>query len=99
MTTLYVTYPGDAATRFNCEYYVRTHLPLVMGAWGPHGLETAAAFFPSGDGAGTIAVCICGFRDDAAIGAALASPGTGRVMADIKNFTDAEPSRTRAVSF
>ncbi len=99
MTTLYVTYPGDAATRFNREYYVRTHLPLVMKAWGAYGLETAAAFFPSSDGAGTIAVCICGFRDDAAIRAALASPGTGGVMADVKNFTDAEPSRTRAVLF
>ena len=99
MTTLYVTYPGDAATRFNREYYVRTHLPLVMEAWGPHGLESAAAFFPSGDGAGTIAVCICRFRDDAAISAALESPGIGGVMADVKNFTDAKPSRIRTVSF
>ena len=97
MTTLFVTYPGDARTRFDRAYYVRAHLPLVQEAWGPHGLETIAAFFPAGDGAGTIAVCVCGFRDEAAIGAALGSPQTPRVMADVARFTDAKPTQSRAV--
>ena len=97
MTTLYVTYPGDARTRFDRDYYVGTHLPLVTEAWGPHGLETVAAFFPAGDGAGTVAVCVCGFRDEAALAASLASPQTPRVMADVPHFTDAKPSQSRAV--
>ncbi len=99
MTTMYVAYAGDARTRFDRDYYVRTHLPLVMEAWRPHGLDSAAAFFPSGDGAGTIAVCICEFRDETALSAAFGSPLTGRVMADVKQFTDAEPLRTRAMPF
>ena len=99
MTTMYVTYAGDAGTRFDRDYYVANHLPLVMEAWGPHGLDAVAAFFPAGDGAGTIAVCMCGFRDEAAMSAALASPQTGRVMADVRHFTDVEPSRSRAVPF
>ena len=99
MTSMYVTYAGDAGTRFDRDYYVRSHLPLVLEAWGPHGLETVAAFFPDGDGAGTIAVCLCGFRDDAAMDAALGAPDTARVMADVKHFTDVEPSRSRAVPF
>ena len=97
MTTLFVTYPGDARTRFDREYYVSKHLPLVQEAWGPHGLETIAAFFPSGEGAGTVAVCVCGFRDEAALQAALGSPQTPRVMADVAHFTDAKPSQSRAV--
>ena len=97
MTTLFVTYPGDAQTRFDREYYVRHHLPLVKEAWGPHGLETVAAFFPTGDGAGTIAVCVCGFRDGAAMQAAVGSAQTPRVMADVEHFTDAKPSQSRAV--
>ena len=97
MTTLFVTYPGDAHTRFDREYYVRAHLPLVQEAWGPHGLETIAALFPAGEGAGTIAVCVCGFRDEAAIQAVVDSPQTPRVMADVANFTDAKPSQSRAV--
>ena len=99
MTTMYVTYAGDAATRFDREHYVHKHLPLVMEAWGPHGLVSAAAFFPSGDGAGTIAACICEFQDEAALAAALASPRTAEVMADVERFTDVEPARTRAVPF
>ena len=97
MTTLFVIYPGDAGTRFDRDYYVNIHLPLAREAWGPHGLETLAAFFPAGDGDGTIAIAACGFRDEAALKAALASPQTPRVMADIPRFTDAKPSQSRAV--
>ena len=93
MTRVFVTYPGDGATRFDCDYYVQAHLPLVLEAWRPHGLQTVAAFFPSGDGAGTICICECVFRDDAAVKAALASLRTGPVMADVKNFTDAVPTQ------
>ena len=97
MTTLLVTYAGDANTRFDRDYYANTHLPLVREAWGPHGLETIAAFFPAGDGAGTIAVCVCGFRDEAAMNGALGSSQTPRVMADVEHFTDVKPSQSRAV--
>ena len=97
MTTLYVTYPGDAATRFDRDYYVARHLPLVMAAWGPLGLRSADAFFPAGDGGGTVAVCVCRFRDDAALAAALASSQTPAVMADVGHFTDSKPSQTRAL--
>ncbi len=47
MTTMYVTYPGDASTRFDRDYYVRHHVPLVMECWGPLGLESCAAFWPA----------------------------------------------------
>ncbi len=97
MPTLFVTYPGDAGTRFDRDYYVASHLPMVMEAWGPCGLLSCAAFFPAGDGAGTVAVCICRFRDEAAVQAALGSPETPRVMADVTVFTDAKPAQSRAV--
>lgn len=99
MTTLLVTYAGDASTRFDRDYYVSTHLPLVRKAWGQHGLEAIDAFFPAGDGAGTIAVAWCTFRDAAAIDAAFGAPETEGVMADVKNYTDAAPSRSQAVAF
>ena len=95
MTMVFVTYAGEAATRFDRDYYVVKHLPLD-GAWGPYGLESTAAFFPAGDGAGTIAGAVCVFQDEPSIAAALGSPQTGPVMADIKQFTDAVPSQSRA---
>ena len=97
MTMLFVTYAGDGNTRFDRDYYVSTHLPLVLETWSLYGLETVAAFFPADDGAGTIAMCVCGFRDEAAISASLGSPQTERVMADVKHFTDAKPTQSRAV--
>ncbi len=96
MTTIFVTYPGDRTTRFDREYYVEKHLPLVTAAWGPLGMQSIAAFFPSGAGEGTIAVCVCQFRDDAAVRACLKAPETKSVMDDVPHFTDATPRQLRA---
>ena len=94
MTTMYVTYPGDAGTRFDRDYYVAHHLPLVMECWGKLGLESCAAFWPAEAGAGTIAIAQCRFLDEASMRAALASPETPRVMADVARFTDAKPTQS-----
>lgn len=96
MTTVFVTYPGTPSTRFDREYYVAKHLPLVSRVWGPHGLENITAFFPSGEGRGTIAVCICEFRDQLALNASLQDPGTRAVMDDVQHFTDATPVQLKA---
>ena len=94
MQTLYVTYPGDANTRFDRKYYVNQHLPLVLANWCRYGLETVAAFFPEGDGAGTIAICVCTFRDEQSVRASFAATETRAVMADVPRFTDATPSQS-----
>ena len=99
MSTLLMTYAGERSTHFDREYYVNIHLPSVMKGWGPHGLESLAAFFPAGHGAGTVAICVCKFRDEAAIVASLGSQATENVRADIPHFTDASPSRSRVVPF
>ena len=96
MTTVFVTYPGDKTSRFDRKYYVEKHLPLVTAAWGPHGMQSIAAFFPSGEGEGTIAVCVCEFRDDAALTASLKAAETKSVMDDVPNFTDAQPRQLQA---
>jgi uncharacterized protein (TIGR02118 family) len=97
MITIFVTYTGDAATRFDRDYYVGVHLPLVLQAWGPYGLESANAFFPTSREAGAIAVAVCEFQNEAAMNTAFESSQTARVMADVKKFTDVEPRRWRAV--
>ena len=95
MITMYVTYDGNAGTPFDRDHWIHVHLPLVRECWGPHGLVGVAGFFPSGDGAGRIAVAVCDFRDEAAMNAALASADTARVMADVKKVTAVEPRRSR----
>lgn len=95
--TVYVTYQGTPETRFDRDYYIERHLPLVMKAWHQYGLESVAGFFPAIDNAGTIALCECRFRDDAAVTTAFGSPETPAVMADLPHFTDVAPARWRAV--
>ncbi|RFU44995.1 EthD family reductase [Paraburkholderia sp. DHOC27] len=94
-TTVYVTYEGAPSDRFDQRYYVEQHLPLVMQAWQRYGLESVAAFFPPLPQVGTLAICECRFRDEAAIEAAFGSPETQDVMADVARFTDLAPTRSR----
>ena len=94
MITMLVTYAGGDATRFDCGHWINVHFPLVRACWGPYGLVSAAGFLPQGDGAGLLAVGVVNFRDEAAMEAALASPETARIMADVKIVTDIDPARS-----
>lgn len=96
-TVIYVVYRGDAESRFDRDYYVQTHVPLVERAFGPYGLVSAKAFFPPVSSDGTVAVCECRFRDDAAVSAAFGSAEAAPVMADVANFTAIRPTRVRVV--
>ncbi len=95
---IYVTYQGTPQTRFDRDYYVAHHLPLVVRSWQRYGLESASAFFPAVAASGTIAICECRFRDAAAMEAAFAAPETPTVMEDVARFTDVQPGRARAVA-
>ena len=94
MVLMTVTYRGEKTARSDRIYYRNQHLPLVKEVWGPLGMETISAFFPeaneaaAGPETGIVATCICGFRDEAALQRALASPHTPRVMNDLPHFTD-----------
>ncbi|SNB68467.1 conserved hypothetical protein [Arboricoccus pini] len=95
---VYVSYQGTPQTRFDRDYYVAHHLPLVVRSWQRHGLESASAFFPAVEASGTIAICEIRFRDTAAMEAAFAAPETPAVMADVARFTDVQPDLARAVA-
>ena len=89
MTRMIVVCEGNAGTRFDREYYATKHLALALECWGQYGLEAADAFFPAGEGDGWLSVGVYRFREPGDVDAALAAPETERVMADVKNFTDA----------
>lgn len=94
--TLHITYNDDKKARFDRDYYVNVHLPLVMQIWGTYGLESTRALFPTTEYPGTIAICECIFKDRAAIGDAFFAPLTSKIMEDIQNFTDVAPTRSIA---
>ncbi|MBP1181466.1 EthD family reductase [Methylobacterium sp. PvR107] len=89
MTRMIVVCAGDRATRFDRDYYATEHLALARECWGPYGLEGLDAFYPAGEGDGWLSVGVYRFREPGDVEAALAAPETARLMADVKNFTDA----------
>ena len=94
--TLYVYYRGNANTRFNREYYTRHHMALVLSVWKRYGLLSCEPLYPprvESDSEQVLAICVCVFRDEAAINASFASKEASEVMADIARFTDAEAQR------
>ncbi|MBE7210214.1 MAG: EthD family reductase [Gluconacetobacter diazotrophicus] len=95
--TIYATYQGDHDARFDRDYYVTRHLPLVLEAWRPYGLDSAEAFFPATTESGTIAITELRFRSQAAFDAAFAAPETGALIDDISAFTDLQAVRVRAI--
>jgi uncharacterized protein (TIGR02118 family) len=96
---VYVTYEGAPNDRFDRSYYVEHHLPLVLQAWQRYGLERVAAFFPALTHVGTLVICECRFRDEAAIETAFGSPEAAEVMADVPTFTDISPTRLRVARY
>ena len=96
--TLYVTYYGDPQSRFDRDYYVNNHIPLVMKAFQQYGLLSAAAFFPAVEQTGTVAICECIFRDEEAMKAAFNSAEAPEVMGDVAHFTDLTPAHSRVVA-
>lgn len=37
--TVTVLYPAKEGYKFDMDYYLKTHMPLVTAKWGPHGLK------------------------------------------------------------
>jgi len=97
MALLFVSYEAGAGARFDRDYYVSTHLPLVERLWGPAGLRAAQAYFPASPDAAFIAVAVLVFENDDAIGVALGSTGTAEILADLTSFTDVAPTLARGV--
>jgi len=90
-----VLYPTEDGKRFDMDYYLGTHLPLVQDKFGAHGMMSVQVCKGVGGGApGAPApyfvIANMVFPDAATMGAALKEAGPA-VMADIPNYTDVEP--------
>lgn len=96
MITVYVTYEGAPDARFDRDYWLNHHFPLVRRSWGPLGLEELWAFFPGQEDTKVVAIALCLFRDEASLLAAFAPSASREVMDDVKRFTDILPQQTRA---
>jgi len=76
------------------DYYLSSHMPKVQEIWGKHGMTDwkVVKYGPGPDGqpAQFQVSAIMTFKDNAALGAAMADPGSAYLMEDPKNYTDEE---------
>jgi uncharacterized protein (TIGR02118 family) len=90
-----ISYPNEAGSRFDVDYYLNTHIPIVVEKLGPYGLITAAVDQGvSGGAPGSPAKyqiqCHLNFPTLEEMQAGMMAEGAG-LMADLKNFTDLRP--------
>lgn len=92
MGVLVVSYPAEAGNRFDTDYYLATHMPLVEKHWGPHGMTGARPLIGGAGPAGRLAAMVLiDFTPGTAIDALLGDPASAPVFADVANFTDIAP--------
>lgn len=90
-----VLYPNDDDIKFDMDYYLKTHMPLVGEKFTPHGLKKWAVlhYQPGPDGAKPAYLVGCELVFDAPeqLGAAFGSEDAKPVLGDIPNFTNKNP--------
>jgi len=88
MIRLSVYYPAARGARFDHDYYRDTHVPLCCATWHP-----IEAVIDRGIDGPYVAAVHFTFASTDALEAAMASPETEMVRADVPNYTDIGPVR------
>jgi uncharacterized protein (TIGR02118 family) len=86
MIRLSVFYPKTEGATFDHDYYRDKHVPLAAQTWGLSGAEIDKGV----DGPYEAAVHFK-FESLEAVQAAMGSPDTGKVLADVANYTTIQP--------
>jgi uncharacterized protein (TIGR02118 family) len=86
MIRLTVLYPASEGASFDHDYYREKHVPLCIETWGLDGAE-----IDKGVDGPYVAAVHMRFASPEALQAAMASEGTGAIMADVANYTDITP--------
>lgn len=94
MITVSVCYPKNATSRFDFDYYLKRHIPLVVSRWAGMGLAKAELLKGSaaldGGGPGFELIGLLSFDSIESMRSALEVHGN-EIIADIPNFTNVQP--------
>jgi uncharacterized protein (TIGR02118 family) len=94
MVIVSVCYPRHSDSRFDYDYYLRTHVPLVESRWGGMGLVKAKLMRGDltldGGGPAFELIALLTFSSMEAVEAALAAHGD-EILADIPKYTNVQP--------
>lgn len=88
-------YPADSGTKFDVEYYLQKHMPLVKERWASYGLKASQVLrgtsMADGSTPGYRMMAVLTFNSIENYKNAGKAHGR-EIFADIANFTDAKPS-------
>lgn len=94
MIKVSVLYPNGAGAKFDMDYYVKSHMPMVQKKLGAAlkgmSIEEGLGGMPPGSPAPYVAGCGLLFDSVEAFGAAFAAHADS-IMADIPNYTNTQP--------
>lgn len=88
-----VLYPSAPDAKFDMDYYLKTHMPLVQSHWQQYGLKDwkVVKFQPGADGSKPYDVqAILTFENAQSLATASEKAG-GPVFGDIPNFSNQQP--------
>ena len=88
MIRVLVLYPKTDDTKFDIDYWLTTHMPLVAESW-PALVRWEADRGAPDSPYYAVAHLLFESMDD--VGASMGSEGGGKVMADMANYTDVRP--------
>jgi uncharacterized protein (TIGR02118 family) len=90
-----VLYQVGPKQKFDLDYYMKSHIPLVSSLWKSAGLKGVQVMrgtgSPTGDAAPFHIIALLDFDSLNAFNTAAAANGK-EVFADIPNFTDVQPT-------
>lgn len=87
MIRVTVNYPQTEGATFDHDYYRATHIPLCLSSWP----TAKSASIDKGVNGPNVAAVHFTFDSMEAFQAALGSPATAAVMADVANYTTIAP--------
>lgn len=96
MSIVVVAYPRPASgeVKFNEDYYINTHMPLVQKLWGPLGLKSWTVSVPA-EGPHVMTAALR-WESHEAFETAAKGDTASQIFGDVPNFTDIKPELLKA---
>ncbi|KAI0839634.1 hypothetical protein F5Y06DRAFT_11374 [Hypoxylon sp. FL0890] len=87
--TVSVVYP--AGTKFDMDYYIKSHMPLVQKNWSKYGLKSWKVGHYTNPEAPYVVQAWLEWEDPTQWGKATATPEAKEIFDDVANFSDKSP--------
>ncbi|RAL00169.1 uncharacterized protein BO80DRAFT_425955 [Aspergillus ibericus CBS 121593] len=93
--TLTVLYPNETDAKYNLDYYISNHMPLVERHWKKYGIQSwsVTRYNPAVDGTRPLYTigCIIAWESEESIQEAFKGPEAAEVLSDVSNFSNKQP--------